>query len=265
MTKVIYIDMIFLENFLLDFFIFYITAIINNRRLKLLKCTASSVVGALYACLVSFFDTHFFIFSVLGFFVIGFMLVFTFKIRKFYDFLKLFITYISVSFILAGGIFYAMTFLPPKEENTKTETISILLGVILITVMGREFFMLIKNNILKKEQISELILIYDENVIKLKAFSDTGNALVDPLSGCSVVIVSKNRLANTIDIKNVSKIKNLRLIPCRTVSDKYELLYGFKPDKFLYGDNEINAVVAISKEDFSNEGFDAIVNPLTLV
>ena len=78
------------------------------------------------------------------------------------------------------------------------------------------------------------------------------------------MVVSKDKLKNLIDENNISDTKNFRLIPCKTVTDKYELLYGFKPDRFLYNNNEINAVVAISKTEFEGE-YDAIINPLTLI
>jgi hypothetical protein len=38
------------------------------------------------------------------------------------------------------------------------------------------------------------------------------------------------------------------------------MLYGFKPDKLLYNNKEINATIAISEIPY-----DAIINPLTLI
>lgn len=265
MTTYVYIDVLFLENFLLDFFLLYVTALINSRKCKLLRCAGGAAAGALYVCAAYFIRADLEKSFIMKFAALAVMLFIAFDIRKTSDFFKFLFTYIAANFILAGGIYFAQNLISSERMDGYAGIAGILLGVILIAVMGRGFFMLIKNAVMKKELTKDIILFYNNKTLKLKAFTDTGNSLIDPISRCSVVIVSKSKIKEAVDIKTVSKMKNFRLIPCRTVTGKYDLLYGFKPDKFIYENKEINAVAAISKEDFLSEGFDAIINPLTLV
>jgi len=259
MTTTVYIDLLFLENFLLDFFILYVTARINNIKFNVLKGVLGSLIGAFYVCLMYVQSFSFFKSVFAHFFIISSILFCVFKIRTVKDFLKFLFTYIAVSFILAGGIYFSVSFTGNRM------ILAIITGVILLLFMGKGFFMLIKHIALKKEFTKDSLLFYNDKTILLKAYPDTGNFLVDPVSKKSVVIISKNKVKEFADISSVSQIKNLRLIPCRTVSDKFELLYGFKPDKFIYDGKETDAVIAISKEDFTQDGYDAILNPLTLI
>lgn len=259
MATTVYIDLLFLENFFLDYFILYMTAKINNIKFHPLKGIGGSLIGAFYVCLI-YIEDFSFLKSIFAHVFIASSMVFTsFKIKSFKEFFKFIITYISLNFILAGGIYFALNF-------TNNRVISaIITGVILLIFMGKGFFMLIKHNALKKDLTRDTLLFYNGKVVLLKAYADTGNFLTDPVSKKSVVIISKSKIKEITDTENISKLKNLRLIPCRTVSDKFELLYGFKPDKFIYDGKETDAVIAISKEEFIADGYDAILNPLTLI
>ena len=259
MTTTVYIDLLFLENFLLDFFILYMTSKINNLKFNIIKGIFGSLIGAFYVCLIYIENSSFLKSFFANFFIIASMIFITFKTKSCKEFSKFLITYISLNFILAGGIYFTINF-------TKNRMIlAIITGAILLLFMGKGFFMLIKHNALKKEFTNDALLFYNGKTMLLKAYSDTGNFLTDPVSKKSVVIISKSKIKEITQTQNISKLKNLRLIPCRTVSDKFELLYGFKPDKFIYRGKETDAIIAISKEEFLDDGYDAILNPLTLI
>lgn len=258
MTTTIYLDLLFFENFFLDFFILYATSRVTNKPFKIARGALGSLIGALYVCFSAIFGLRFI--KIIAFFpIIALVLFATFKISGVSEFFKLFFSFISLCFVLAGGIRFS------SELSGKTSFFSIFWGILILMLTGKEIFMLIKKSILKKEFTKEALLFYNDKVISLKAFEDTGNFLVDPISKRSVVVISKDKLKKLTDISDIAKIKNIRLIPCRTVANKFELLYGFKPDRFIYDGKETNAVVAASKESFESKDYDAILNPLTLV
>jgi stage II sporulation protein GA (sporulation sigma-E factor processing peptidase) len=193
------------------------------------------------------------------------MIFTTFSFKKFLDFAKTLFVYYILNFILAGGINFSNSIwntsvLTNGSVYFKTTIWTMLIGISIVFLLGGSFFKIVKSSILSKEQNKELILYHGKNKITLNAFVDTGNSLVDPLSRTSVVIVSKERLSGIIDYNNLEGIKNFRIIPCQTVADTPNTLYGFKPDKLTYNDKEINATIAISEIPY-----DAIINPLTLI
>lgn len=263
----VYIDVLFIENFLLDFFVLYITAFALGRRFCLHRTLIASFVGAFYNC--SLYVSEFTFLENIGFeiMIMAFMLFIVFKIREIFDLIKCMLTFVFMNIVLGGSIFLVNSaFLsePDGIMQVKTGFFGIIAGVVLILIFGNFIIALVKKSLGENSSKKELTLIYKNKKITLNTFTDTGNTLVDPITKASVVVVSKDKLKNLIDENNISDTKNFRLIPCKTVTDKYELLYGFKPDRFLYNNNEINAVVAISKTEFEGE-YDAIINPLTLI
>lgn len=263
----VYIDILFLENFLLDFFVLYITAFALGRRFSVIRGLTASLGGAVYSC--SLYISKFSFLENIGFkiTVMAFMIFLVFKTKEIFDFIKCSLTFLFMNIVLGGSVFLVNSaFLSSKNGvvRAKNGFLGIFTGTLLVLIFGGFAIMTIKKAFTQKNSKTRLVVIYQNRKIVLDAFSDTGNTLIDPITKASVVVVSKDKLKILTDVKSISEIKNFRLIPCKTVTDKYELLYGFKPDRLLYGDKEINAVIAISKTDFDGE-YDAIVNPVTLI
>lgn len=263
----VYIDILFIENFFLDFFVLYITAFALGRRFSFMRASIASLVGAFYTCSLYISKFDFFENIIFKIMIMAFMLFIVFKIREVYDLIKCMLTFVFMNIILGGSIFLVnSSFFSEKEGifHIKPRYFGVIIGLFLILIFGNLIVVLVKKSMEQSLSKKELTLVYKNKKISLNTFSDTGNTLIDPITKSSVVVVSRDKLKNLIDEENISEIKNFRLIPCKTVTDKYELLYGFKPDKFLYNNKEINAVVAISKTEFDGE-YDAIINPLTLI
>ncbi len=268
MTTTVYIDVLFLENFLIDFLVLYMTAFVMCVKPSFLRMSLSSAVGSFYMCSLYFSDFLFFENTVFKIMVFCAMIFLAFKVKSLRVFFKYMMTFLFINLSLGGCIYFFGSFLGGSVKNgvfyIKTGIMSLIFGAGALIFTGRFFVVLFKKNISAAENKKELTVFYKNKKMKLSALPDTGNTLIDPISRKSVVVVSPKKIKKLISEEKVSGIKNFRLIPCRTVTDKYEVLYGFKPDRFIYKDKEIDAVVAISKCDFDGD-YDAIINPLTLI
>ncbi len=268
MTTTVYIDILFLENFLIDFLVLYMTAFVMCIKPSFLKMTLSSVVGSFYMCSLYLSDFLFYQNTIFKITVFCAMIFLAFPIKSLRAFFKYMMTFLFINLSLGGCIYFFGSVFGGKVKNgvfyLKTGLMSLLFGAGALIFTGRFFIVLFKKNILLSKNKKELTVFYRNKKMKLSALLDTGNTLIDPISRKSVVVVSPKKIKKLICEEKISAIKNFRLIPCRTVTDKYELLYGFKPDRFIYKDKEIDAVVAISKCDFDGD-YDAVINPLTLI
>lgn len=268
MTTTVYIDVLFLENFLIDFLVLYMTAFVMCIKPSFFKMTVSSFVGSFYMCSLYFSDFLFLKNTVFKIIVFCAMIFLAFPIKTFKVFLKYIMTFLFINLSLGGCIYFFASFSGGNVKNgvfyIKTEIMGLILGIGVLIFIGRFFIVLFKKNILLGKTKKELTIFYKNKKMKLSTLIDTGNTLIDPISRKSVVVVSPKKIKKLINEEKLSEIKNFRLIPCRTITDKYEVLYGFKPDKFIYNEKEIDAVVAISKCDFDGE-YDAVINPLTLI
>lgn len=88
--------------------------------------------------------------------------------------------------------------------------------------------------------------------------------LTEPLEHRSVMVVKSEKLKELVSFSSPDTVKNLRLIPCNTVTDGDAVLYGFKPDRVTCGDREVRVVVAAS-DALNHQPYDAVFNPVILL
>ena len=269
MITTIYIDVLFLSNLIINFILLYALGYCVGRKSSFFRNFIGASLGAAYLCIMFF--SHYSIIESFGFKLIisAAMMFIAFNFRKTLDFLKTLAVYYILNFVLAGGIIFANSILnicvlTNGAVYFKTTFYSMAVGILIVVSFGGGFFYIVKRGILSNETRKELVLYYCGNEIKLRTLADTGNSLIDPISRASVVVVSRDKLSHIIEGRKITEIKNFRIIPCSTVTDKNGVLYGFKPDKLVYSEKELNAIVALS-ENLVNNDYDAIINPLTLL
>ena len=109
---IVYVDVIFLENLILDFIILLATGIISNSKLKIFRLIVSSSLGSICTVISFIFNVNEFVLKILMSFLIIFI-CFGFKNKRL--FLKnLFVFYLTT--ITFGGTSFMFLFLVnPKE------------------------------------------------------------------------------------------------------------------------------------------------------
>ena len=96
------------------------------------------------------------------------------------------------------------------------------------------------------------------NIIKLTAFMDTGNKLLDPYKKRKVIIVKKDIL------KDYIKEENMLLVPYESVNTT-GILECIKVDKVYIEKIGIRTDIVIGvTDDFSINGYDCILNYLLI-
>ena len=111
--------------------------------------------------------------------------------------------------------------------------------------------------------------------MRLRALEDSGNALVDPLTGDAVLVAEAEALAPLFsdpalltldDPEALARIegaegRGLRLLPCSCVAAPRALLLCFRPERITVdGKERRDLLVAVSPNRLSPEGrYDAII------
>ena len=107
----------------------------------------------------------------------------------------------------------------------------------------------------KDLKASEIKVIYEGKSFCLSAFCDSGNVLVEPLSGKPVILLSQYTDLGKIIFYKPDKFK--RYIPYTDVTGQ-GIIKGIVPDEIIVNDISISAVIApIDKKSF--DGYDALV------
>lgn len=258
---VVYIDVLFLINFIIDTSLLITSATFCGQPLKILRTVAGGFFGGVYACLTVVFP----ILSYLKFPVSLIILTITFAPKPKKQFLKLLSAFYLQTFLLSGSItttlYYPLT--TPKLLITALPLLAVI----------TYFYKKQKNRLLTYGKNCTVNLTACGKTLQIKGIIDSGNSLTDPLSGLPVIVTSAENFARG---EILGKIKNkdfaelmltgkFYIIPCKTLSGE-NILLGTKPEKCeivtTSGEKkELHCTLALAP-DYEKE--EIIINPLAI-
>ncbi len=271
MKPIVYIDMLFLLNFLMDSVMIYTASVFLKKNLTVFRMLISSTVAALYST-VMFFPQLSFMHSLLiktvFLFVIS-SIAFPFGTPA--DILKNGIVFFCVNTVF-GGIILALIFatdfgvmLGAAVSNGEIY-INISFELLLIsTLLAYTVIYIIsyikKQNLQNSIHSAVITIHFEKKHVTVSALCDTGCTLCDPISGAPAVIIS-SEIAKKLLPKTYCETK-YRPLPFTTIDNSKGILDGFIPDKLIVDDKEIiHSVVGISKNNLDT--YSAIFNPYIL-
>lgn len=227
----VYLDLVFMTNFIFDFIILITTSLILKRNVKIYKIILGSLIGSLSLVIlfIRMNQIQLFIYKILISIV---MILFTFNYKNIrYTVTNIYYLYL-VSMILGGFLtlinnqlsdYNAGIIFVNKGVNTGI-LLSIILSIVLIISYINQTKYL-KTNYNKYYKVN----VYFSNCkITINGFLDTGNKLIDPYKKRPIILISEKIL------DNVNSNKFL-LVPYHTVSGD-GMLRCIKADK-IYIEN----------------------------
>ena len=261
---VIYIDMLFLENFVLDFIILYVTGLISKNKIKFLKLLLGSALGAIYVVMYYFIKINVYSNIIIKLLLSIIMIYISFAPTNFKEMLKLTVFFYLTSFVFGGAALSVIYMLNSRRVTIQNGVLignytirTIFIGVIVAFIVTVIAFKFVKAKFSKNDLFCNIIIKFNNQQVKIKAMLDTGNFLKDPITNIPVVVVEhtvlydmipKEILDNIDDIlggdleKIPENIKNeymskLKVIPFSSLGKQNGMLLGLKADGLII-DNE---------------------------
>lgn len=295
---VIYLDVVFLENIIMNYIIIYATGIVVKSEIKQWRILIASSIGAIYtiAMYISTIPIYSnFIMKLILSLVIIYVAFIPKNIKKT---LKILLIFYLVSFVFGGCIFALMYIITPKLAQIKngvfvgTYPIKIaLIGGIISFVIIQISFKMVKNKISKKDVIYNIEIIINNKKTEVKALLDTGNLLKEPITGMPVIIVehkSLNKIVPTEILNNLNKIiggdtyelleneefskiiSRFRMIPFSSLGKQNGLLLGLKADSInIILDEKTekinNVIIGIYDKSFTKNGMYSAIFGLDIL
>ena len=260
----IYLDIIFLENFILNLIILYAVGIETKAKMKHIKIILASIIGSLYA-IVTYTIKNWFINSILMKFILSIIMIYiAFETKNYKELIKKTIFFYFTSFAFGGGALAVIYMVNAKKISIQNGIIlgkytlfTIAIGVTLAFIVTIISFKLIKNKISKKDLIRNITIKINNKFIKVKAMIDTGSFLKEPITNIPVIVVEDRLLKNVIDeeildnienilggdLNNISEItKNeyiskMRVIPFTSLGKQHGMLLGIKAQEVIIEEN----------------------------
>ncbi len=260
---IVYVEYVLLDNFIIDFIIFYSVAKILKLKIQKVRIVLACVLGVGFAFAIPFINiTNIILFLIK--LLMGVILVYVaFSFTKLKQFFLTYLSFIFLTFLL-GGICYG---LQGFVQSTKVinGTISyvndfpvslIIVAIFIFFILGKNLYSTIK---LKKRFIS-ISIFYKGKELKLNALIDSGNQLIDGKTKLPISFLSKQDFIKNfgqIDFCNNSTYENLM---CKTITGT-KILDTILVDKMIVENKTTILNARIALYDFDNkQEFNAIIS-----
>lgn len=250
----IYLDLIMILNFVIDFILLLTVSLILKRNISLTRIMMGAFIGGL-SILFLFFDMNSIILFIFKIIISILMILITFKyINIKYTLINL--LYLYMSSIILGGFLYLLNI---EFSYKKVGIIFINNGLSINFIFLLIFSPIIlyiyikqtKNLRYNYSNYYNIEIINKNKKYKYTAYMDSGNVLVDSLTKKSVILIDKRKL--------LFNIKEFRLIPYMGVNGP-NMIKVVKIDKLLFNNKEYNNVLLGIMDNISLDGVDVILN-----
>lgn len=265
---VVYVDLIFILNFLMDGSMLFTTAKIRKLKIVWWRLLLSSAIGASYVVMM-FLPQLSFLYTFIV--KIGFSLVMVsvaFKILHWRHLWRNLAIFYVVNFVAAGGIIGVRYLLQNSSEvingilfshsggavsGEQIGVVFIVLVACLMLLLLRKVFASQKRREQVASFLAEVEVRIDSHVLTCTGLIDTGNQLYDPLTRRPVMIMEAGRWEGYLPAEWVERIRSadadrliadygqqsdewqdrLRLVPYRGVNRHTQFMLAVKPDQVI--------------------------------
>lgn len=254
----LYIDVLFLVNFLMDYILLLVTKKVLRISSPYGRICLGALLGAFLTCVVAALGIPFAFIKAILFYILvpSAMLSAGIPIRDFRGFLRALFT-LYISGFLVGGIFEYLN----QYVNVKAGSLFFALAMASYYLASGALKMLALLFYFGQSRCLVTLRFGGESC-KAEAIVDTGNHLRDDVSGKAVSIISR-KLAEQLVGKGLPE--GIRYIPYRTVGKEAGVIPVLSIDSIcVAGRNERQVeqpMVAISEDSSFGNGYDVILNP----
>jgi stage II sporulation protein GA (sporulation sigma-E factor processing peptidase) len=296
---ILYLDIIFLINFVFNLVLLMAAGGILQVRLSLIRVVLAASLGGIYAVLVTLPQFYLLANLLPKIIVSMLMAAVSLKYVNIHLYVRFWAMMFLVAFALGGamlGLGYFNVALQAGEPIFLMElpgfslTLAVL-GVALALALGKNLISILRQSIFKKDFLIPLTISMGDKNTELVGLVDTGNHLRDPLTGNPVIIVEYQAMDDLLptslgaflssryepemgelaDIFGVEDWgKRLRLIPFASVGKEHGVMMGFKPDQVIIDNKgrkiiKNNIIIGLCQQALCpDNSYHALVNPKTV-
>lgn len=272
---IVYLDVFFMINFIMDYMIILITSRIAKVKKKRIRQLAGAGCGALYSVIViKPLTNHLFKITLVNILIAAVMVLISFGFTNASVYIKNVFLLFVVSFTMSGIINYlyystvigkyvrnVLSGNSNKVVNARKFILVSVLAYILLSAIVRIIFSVRKD----MELYYDVKITFRGKSVVLRGLYDTGNGLTEPVSGKMVHIAEYKILKPLLEGDEKAK-ENIYVIPFHSIGEEDGIMYGIRMDemvvlvddepKFLY-----NPIIGIYTGNVSKRGnYSVILN-----
>ncbi len=288
MEEVIYGDIYFIINFSMDFLVLYICGKIRRHKLKVIPLIFAASVGAIYALTALFTATGSIAEWLIMLCVAALMCYIAFNTPTLKSLLLTFIIYLSVNFLLSGGITALYRMLNNLQIGSSFYTEEGIgrisdqippIWLFLLALLSGAISLIWSHCMKKQSSVTEAAVHIEQNgnAVDYRGLCDSGNFLCEPISGRPVMILRHESFSalmserfmkilteRTPELLSEEERRIIRFIPMQSVGGT-GMLIGILPDRVTVNGEERDVCIAPDQHgncDFC--GYDLLLSPSLL-
>lgn len=245
---VIYVDLLFLINFLMDGCIFITASQLLGQRVGWKRIFCASILGAtIYCMLVICPLLQQLPYGLFALFVPVFPILYLYKSCSLGGFIREYIVSTGVAFLI-GGTTYALWYIVGGYRIGQQMTITyIIVAGGGVTILVNSMYVYVRKRFVLPTFEYDMALTYKENSVQFTGFLDSGNFLYTPISHRPVIIVAYESIKPLLtdaqievieksqhrveDIVTHIDLDSVQVIPFSSVGCKEGVIWGMEVDQ----------------------------------
>ena len=283
MGQTVYVDLLFLINFSMDFLCFFLSSKLLGKKLSVWRAGIASILGGIYASAVLFWSVGRIAALGVDLAACAVICAVAFYERGRAKSLPFYIlVYFAISMALGGFMTALFNLLNKAElplEQGASDGLSVWVFAVLAAASG--VITLLGGRLLGRRAVQKnanIVISYAGKSVRLRGMSDSGNLLREPISGRVCIFVdmmslkpilpprvydaAKKKDAGAVGRLSPEDAARIRVVPIRTAGGEGMLL-ALRADRVAIdcgkGETEIDALIAISDIASSADGNEALI------
>ncbi|MDQ0206439.1 sigma-E processing peptidase SpoIIGA [Alkalicoccobacillus murimartini] len=291
----IYLDLIWVLNYLIDYLLLLLTALVLKRRHTKVRFGLAALFASMIVFLMFTPVASWFYHPVTKLIYSAFIILIAFGYKRWTYYVQGLAMFYFVTFMTGGALFalhfFWQTELDLFSSGLRTETsigspvswLLVVLGFPLVWYFSKHRFDTIETKAVNFQQLAKVEISIGEHCFKMDGLIDSGNQLRDPITRVPVMIIEANLLEEAFGQDVVKAMLHLnmddsssntqwlsdrlRIIPFRAVGQSQPFLAAIKPDevKVRFQDQvyrSTHVLVGVQQMEFSPDGlYKAILHP----
>ena len=224
LKTVIYADILTAINLIINYLLLRASAAVCGCDYKVWRLLASAAIGGAYSMIIFVDNLHTAVSLLLKITVLALMVFVAFGAKSIKSYLKCCAAFFLSNFVFAGIMMALSIAIMPHSSVYKNgiayfdiDILTLTLGAVTCYLILTIITKFVKSRTPQKS-IFPIRIFYNSHSVEGKALFDSGNALCDCFSGKPVVIAEKENINSLIE-KDLSEMKNFRLIPFTTIKN----------------------------------------------
>lgn len=256
----IYLDYIFIENFLINYILIQETAYISRRKLSKNRGIIATLIASVYVVIMMLFnisELNYWFCKILLAFVVVYI---SFKPKRTDEYIKLILLFLLVSIINAGTLTVTLNVLNLKRTSYLNKCIVYISSLFLSKFFMKYMWQMYKSKIKEDDLIYEVSIVLHNKEYKYRAFLDTGNNVFSYTDNIPIIF------AELIDKEMLNWLDNNKSFNIETItlsSKQNKKAYKFDNIKIRKKDKIWHVKAAIVFENIklsNNNNYNMLLN-----